>query len=227
MTLQRVCPLCDSPEGQEFARVGPRHYLRCPDCDLVWLRADLRPTEAEELAEYRLHRNDPGDPGYRRHLARLTEPLVARLKPGAQGLDFGCGPGPTISVMLAEQGFEVANHDPFFADDPGALARRYDFIACSETAEHFHRPAEDFTILAGLLRPGGLLGVMTRLLTPDIDFAAWPYIREISHVSFYSPQTLTAIAARHDWSLELMPPDLALFRAKLADGVGFEPTRGC
>jgi len=49
------------------------------------------------------------DPRYRRFLARLAEPLIAHLPKGARGLDFGCGPGPTLSLMLREAGFACAD----------------------------------------------------------------------------------------------------------------------
>ena len=57
---------------------------------------------ADEKAQYDLHENDPNDPGYRAFLDRLAGPLDKRLAPHSHGLDFGCGPGPTLSVMLEE-----------------------------------------------------------------------------------------------------------------------------
>jgi hypothetical protein len=42
--------------------------------------------------------------------------------------------------MLAEAGHAMALYDPFFRPDPAALERDYDFITCTETAEHFHHP---------------------------------------------------------------------------------------
>jgi 2-polyprenyl-3-methyl-5-hydroxy-6-metoxy-1,4-benzoquinol methylase len=97
-------------------------------------------TEAE-LAQYNLHQNDVGDAGYRQFLSRLALPLIARLAPGAHGLDFGCGPGPALAHMLRESGFEVALYDIFFYPDAGALeAKSYAFICATEVVEHLHHP---------------------------------------------------------------------------------------
>ncbi|HYE52708.1 MAG TPA: class I SAM-dependent methyltransferase [Azospirillaceae bacterium] len=206
------CPLCAAPDCRPFAEVRGRSYRRCGTCLLTFLDPAQLPTEAEERAEYALHRNDPADPGYRRFLSRLVEPLAARLPPGAEGLDFGCGPGPALSAMMAERSFPVRDWDPLFRPDPAALGRRYGFVACTEVVEHFHRPAEGFALLDRLLEPGGWLGVMTSLLRDDAAFAGWSYIRERSHVSFYRPETMAWLAARFGWRAEMVEGNVALFR---------------
>lgn len=150
----------------------------------------------EERRRYAGHRNSPDDPAYRRFLARLFEPLAGRLPPGAEGLDYGCGPGPTLSVMFREAGFPMRLWDPAFAPDRTALARRYDFVTCSETAEHFAAPGEEWQRLAALLRPGGWLGVMTQFLEPDIAFERWYYKNDPTHVCFYTRASIAQAAAR-------------------------------
>jgi len=215
------CALCANPHARWFTEVRQRHYHRCARCDLTFLDPRQRPSREEERAEYALHRNDPADPRYRRHLGRLLEPLTAPLPPGAEGLDFGCGPGPAVAAMLRERGLAVANYDPFFHPDPGVLERTYDVVVCTEVAEHFHHPGREFARLARLLRPGGRLGVMTRLLTPEIELAAWYYLRERSHVAFYSPATMAWLAGRFGWTLWQQLPDLTIFsRAADPDPTG-------
>jgi len=49
-------------------------------------------------------KNSPDDPRYRAFLSRLFIPLNERIAPESCGLDFGSGPGPTLSVMFEEQG---------------------------------------------------------------------------------------------------------------------------
>lgn len=125
MTTEDRCPLCGSGAARSHAEVNGRPYLRCGTCDLVWLLPSLWPDRDTELKHYGTHENDPSDPGYRKFLSRLADPLCVRLPAGARGLDYGCGPGPTLSVMLEERGFSTAVYDPFFAPDittldPGA-----------------------------------------------------------------------------------------------------------
>ena len=210
--MPQPCPLCHAFTLTPFAEVRGRRYLRCGSCAVTVLDPAQLPTPEEERAEYGLHRNDPGDPGYRRFLAQATDPLLERLPPGAEGLDFGCGPGPAIAAMLGERGFAVRNYDPLFHPDADALVRRYDFVTCTEVAEHFHHPAAGFAQLDALLRPGGWLALMTGVLRDDAAFAGWPYIREVSHVTFYRTETLAWIAGRFGWALEMGGRNVALFR---------------
>jgi 2-polyprenyl-3-methyl-5-hydroxy-6-metoxy-1,4-benzoquinol methylase len=114
--------------------------------------------------------------------------------------------------MLAEQGFAMRWYDPLFAPDQGALHERYDFITCSETAEHFAAPAIEFQRLNSLLRPGGWLGVMTRILEDDAAFPQWWYHRDLTHIAFYRRETMNWIATRYGWRLEMPAPNVALFQ---------------
>jgi SAM-dependent methyltransferase len=209
--MHDACPLCFAAPLDPYHELAGRRYRHCRACDVVVLDRDQLPTPHEEQAEYALHENDPADPAYRRHLAQLTVPLTEGMATGAEGLDFGCGPGPAISAMLGERGFAVRGYDPIFRPDRAALERRYDFIACTETAEHFHWPGREFDALARLLRPRGRLGLMTQLRTARVDFPAWHYIRERSHVTFYSPETMRWIARRHAWTCRIIGERVVIF----------------
>jgi len=171
-----------------------------------------RPGREAELARYRLHRNSPDDAGYRAFLGRLVEALAPRLQPPMDGLDYGSGPGPTLSRMLEEKGHRVRLYDPFFAPDAAALRRRYDFITCTETVEHFHRPTAELRRLDRLLRPGGWLGIMTGMRRAGRPLRAWWYAQDPTHVCFYERRTMLWIARRHDWRALFPRPDIVLFR---------------
>ncbi|MDX6770932.1 MAG: class I SAM-dependent methyltransferase [Elusimicrobiota bacterium] len=208
-----TCPLC-AGAAAPFAPGAARGALRCGTCALTFVPPERHLTPQAERARYAEHRNDPGDAGYRAFLDRLLVPLAARLSPGAEGLDFGCGPGPTASVMLGERGFVVRDWDPFFHPDEQALARTYDFIVCTEVLEHLRRPAQTLERLDGLLRPGGVLGVMTLLLQDDDAFATWWYAKDPTHIAFYKEETLRWVAASRGWTLELLPQGAAVFRRR-------------
>ena len=199
-----------------FARIDGRDYLRCPACTATRLAAAHHPGRAEEVACYRLHENHADDPGYRRHLARLADPLLARLQDGmrtpARGLDYGCGPGPALAAMLREAGHHVALYDPVFAPDLSVLTDPYDFVTCTEVAEHFHAPARDFARLRALVRPGGWLAVMTTFQTDDARFAGWQYRADPTHVVFYRADTLRHLARLWGWRCEIPVKDVALMQ---------------
>jgi 2-polyprenyl-3-methyl-5-hydroxy-6-metoxy-1,4-benzoquinol methylase len=179
---------------------------------MVFADPASRPDRFAERAEYDRHRNDPSDPGYRTFLSRLAKPLLERLTPGMEGLDFGSGPGPTLSVMLEEAGMHVTLYDPQYAPQPTVLERRYDFVTATEVVEHFHDPARDWARLASLLKPGGVLGVMTKQPLDRDRFEQWHYKDDPTHVSFHRPRTFAWIAERFGLTHELIGPDVAIFR---------------
>ncbi len=215
------CPVCRAAAVRPFATLGGRRYRRCGACEATLLDPRHWLAPAEEAAVYRLHENDPDDPGYRRFLAKLSDPLLARLPAGAAVLDYGCGPGSALAAVLREAGHRVALYDPFFAPDPAPLDQRYDAVVCSEAAEHFHAPAAEFDRLAGRLAPGGWLGVMTCFQTDDARFAGWHYRQDPTHVVFYREATLRRLAAQRGLSCEVPAKDVALMRrAPLAPDPG-------
>jgi hypothetical protein len=189
-----------------------KDYWRCGACEATFLDPRHFLTPGAEHAQYRLHENDRDDPGYRRYLSKLAEPLIARLKPGAGGLDYGYGPGPALAAMLGEAGHDTALYDPLFAPDRLVLEARYDFVTCTETAEHFHDPWTEFETLASLLNPGGWLGVMTSFQTDDAAFARWHYRLDPTHVVFYREATLRHAAARLGLEIEIPVKDVAVMR---------------
>lgn len=209
------CPVCETGSLHRFIEVEGKAYLRCQMCSATVMAPEFYLSEAEERAIYNLHDNQPGDAGYRRFLSKLAEPLTARLSVGAEGLDFGCGPGPALAAMLEEAGLDMALYDPFFRPDAGALQRTYDFITCTEVVEHLHRPADVFRQLDSLLRPGGWLGIMTCFQDDDERFARWHYRRDPTHVVFYRKETFAWLGRKYGWRLEIPTKDVALFQKPL------------
>lgn len=207
-----ICPVCRQGDPRPFVRAGGFDYWRCAACEASFLDPGQIPSWRDASAYYLRHENDADDPGYRRFLARLAEPLLARLAPRSRGLDYGCGPGPALAAMLREAGHRMTVYDPLFRPDPAALEQAYDFITCTEVIEHFHHPAEEFERLDRLLRPGGWLGLTTCFQTEDSRFAGWHYRRDPTHVVFYREATLRHVAAARGWSCEITVKDVALMR---------------
>jgi 2-polyprenyl-3-methyl-5-hydroxy-6-metoxy-1,4-benzoquinol methylase len=206
------CPVCEGPDGQAFQVIEARAYGRCNRCEATFLLPAHLPSPEAERAEYGLHQNTGDDTGYRAFLERVANPLLQRLAPGRRGLDFGCGPGPLLADMLREAGHTVVLYDPFFHPDSSALEVTYDFITCTEVAEHFHDPASEFRRLNTLLRPGGWLALMTRFQTDDTRFAHWHYRRDPTHVVFYREATLRWLARHHGWQAEVPCANVVLMQ---------------
>jgi SAM-dependent methyltransferase len=208
--VSRACPLCGG-RTVSFHEDVHRPYRRCPTCALVSVPPSHHLDPAAERAFYDLHENRIDDPGYRRFLSRAADPLRARLAPPARVLDVGCGPGPALAAMLAEDGYEAAVWDPLYAPDPAPLARTWDGVTCTEVVEHAHDPAHLWALLLALRRPGGVLVVMTKRWTDPDAFAGWHYIRDPTHVAFHHADTLRWIARRHGVQVELVGKDVAVF----------------
>lgn len=171
-------------------------YCHCPNCDLVFVRPGDRLSPAEEKKRYDHHENDPDDPDYRNFLNQLFEPLNQKLEPESFGLDYGSGPGPTLSILFEEAGHRMEIFDPFYANHPSVFNKAYDFITTTETAEHFYDPRKEFNRLWKLLKPGGYLGIMTLLRPENIPFADWHYIKDDTHVTLYSRATFQWLARK-------------------------------
>jgi len=207
-----ACPVCGAAVTERFLSVDGRDYWRCADCEARYLAPEQHPSRDAEQAHYLHHENHPDDPRYRRFLSKLADPLLARLVPGARGLDYGCGPGPALAAMLREAGHAIALFDPFFHPDRAPLSETYDFVTCTEVAEHFHSPRAEFARLRALIRPGGWMAVMTCFQTDDARFRAWHYRKDPTHVVFYREATFRHLAHGWGWRCEVPVKDVVLMQ---------------
>jgi 2-polyprenyl-3-methyl-5-hydroxy-6-metoxy-1,4-benzoquinol methylase len=165
-----------------------------------------------EKTHYDNHRNIVDDPGYRMFLQRLAQPLIEQLAPASRGLDFGCGPGPALADILQQAGFSVQLYDLYYYPDNSVLDSKYDFITATEVIEHLAQPWQTLQMLWQLLQPGGTLGLMTKQVIDRRRFANWHYIRDPTHIAFYSRGTMIWLAERLDAELEWFGDDVVLLR---------------
>ncbi len=207
-----ACLLCGCRRSALFHQDRRRPYWRCGFCRLVFVPPAFHLALQDEKAEYERHQNRPDDPGYRRFLSRLARPLEGRLSPGSRGLDFGSGPGPALAAMLTEAGHAIALYDPFYANDPAALTGRYDFVTATEVLEHLRRPGPELDRLYRLLKPGGLLGIMTKRVIDRERFARWHYIRDPTHICFFSRKTFIWLTNRWRARLDIVDRDVIIIQ---------------
>lgn len=199
------CGLCNQQSHELFytQQRGPlsgREYWRCCGCELIQVPAQQRLSPGEEKAIYDLHENSPDDQRYRDFLARIAIPLQRQLAPGARGLDYGCGPGPTLSLMMAEAGFPCSTYDIYYAPHPERLRESYDYITCTEVIEHLGRPAQVIQQLVDCLLPGGHLAFMTKRWRDLEQFKGWSYRNDPTHISFFHINSFAWLA--HHWQLD-------------------------
>ncbi|NOH39914.1 class I SAM-dependent methyltransferase [Vibrio coralliilyticus] len=210
--IMRHCPLCHNPESLHYFEDKRREYLQCPQCELVFVNPEQRLDAKAEKAHYDLHENDPNDAGYRTFLSRVADPILERIEPGSTGIDFGCGPGPTLSLMLQEQGHNMSLYDLYYHPNTEVLDCTYDFMTATEVIEHLYHPDQIWQQWLNLVKPGGWIGLMTKMVIDVEAFAKWHYKNDPTHVVFFSRNTFKYLAERDQLKLEFIGNDVILLR---------------
>lgn len=207
------CPLCQTDtHAEHYHRDRKREYLKCPRCYLVYVDPSSLPAKDVEKLEYSLHENSAEDEGYVKFLSRLLDPLKPYLSEQVDVIDFGCGPAPVLAQLMELEGPEVALYDPFFAYYPENLTKQYDIITCTEAIEHFHQPHKEWALWLKMLRPNGMLAIMTKRVIDKTRFAQWHYKNDPTHVSFFSEDTFAYLAEQHGFIVEYPCNDVVFMK---------------
>lgn len=184
-----TCPLCMTrQENRVISGPDLRKYYLCAHCSLIFVDPCHFLSPEKEQQHYVTHENHLENEGYVRFLKQILDPMLPYLDSKMRGLDYGCGPGPTLSKLIKQHGIACDDYDPFFANVP--LHPPYDFMLATECLEHFHRPADEMKRISAWLKPGGLLGVMTEHWTHIEQLKSWYYAKDPTHVCFYHASTL-------------------------------------
>ena len=208
-----ACPLCQNSNCVYYHHDNKREYRKCLTCELIHVPKKHHLSAEEEKSLYDLHINSPSDQGYRKFLQRFLTPLLEELKQPAHGLDFGSGPGPTLSVMLNELGFPCQNYDIFYdKNDALLIPLHYDFVTSTEVVEHLVYPAIEFDRLFSLLKPSAVLAIMTKRSDTLERFKTWHYIQDPTHIVFYNETTFRWIAKKFNASVHFPEKDVTIFK---------------
>lgn len=214
------CPLCGGADTARYTEDRFRPYLICRNCSLVFVPERYHVSAVEEKDRYDLHRNDPEDPAYRKFLSRLFIPLREYLPEGAEGLDFGCGPGPALAAMFRESGYRIDTYDKYYDPDNGIFGKDYDFITATEVLEHLHHPGFELERLLKRLKTGGILGIMTKLVRNRMAFERWHYKNDATHVCFFSKTTFEWLGDAWRTRIEFIGNDVILIHKEEEFAIG-------
>jgi len=209
------CPVCHHGDAEFFHDDDFRSYYQCPNCELIFVPSAYHLSPQEERARYEDHENDPQDMGYRRFLKKFFNPMNDKLADNSEGLDFGAGPGPTLHLMFEEAGHSMAIYDLFFANDSSVFDKKYDFICATEVVEHLHLPMNNLNRLWHCLKPGGFLGLMTKMVHNKSAFKNSHYIRDKTHISFFSKVTLKWIARQWQTKCTFVGNRVVIFQKEM------------
>ena len=210
------CPLCHSDDTGSYYKDRRRVYVNCRSCNLIFVPKAYHLSPEREKARYDLHRNSPNDAGYRSFLQGILNPTIEIVPLGSRGLDYGSGPEPVLTEMFREQGYRMESYDIHYADNPAVLKEKYDFLVCNETVEHFSQPRKEWERFPQLIGPDGIVAVRTELMHASRDFSKWHYIRDETHICFYSKETFQWLADFGGFTVEYFGAT-AIFRQKAED----------
>ncbi len=182
------CRLCLGRQVKKINGADNRDYYLCLHCKLVTVSPEYFLTPGKEKEQYLTHNNGIQYQGYVDFLNRAVAPALKFLKKGMDGLDYGCGHTPTLSKMLEMHGYYCEDYDPYFIKND--LNKKYDFIFSTEVFEHFCNPRTEIEKIDNLLKPNGMLIIMTERWESIDAFAAWYYTTDPSHVAFYHTNTI-------------------------------------
>ncbi len=158
----------------------------------------LQSSESEEK-RYRQHQNSITDKGYVQFLKQATDPAKKYISEEMTGLDYGCGPNPTLSKLLNEENFCCGIYDPIFY--PEMPEGPFDFIFATECFEHFFDPAKELAQIKNLLKSNGILVIMTDFWSEKKQFPDWYYTSDFTHVTFYHAGTFSFIAKKFGFEM--------------------------
>ena len=201
------------------SRVPALRYGRCRKCGAIWATDARRDEEllariyAELPAQYWTNLS-----GHQPTFDRW-DGLLQRFARGLVLCDVGCGdgkflegisrrwekhglePGREAAARCRGRGLDVAVGTPLTTNAPGT----YDVVTCIDTIEHMLHPQVELDAMARMLRPNGLLFVLTGdagLWTARLPGSRWEYLHCVGHVSILSRRALLEMMKRT--SLEVL-----------------------
>ncbi|MCB9856061.1 MAG: class I SAM-dependent methyltransferase [Phycisphaerales bacterium] len=198
-TNRQICPLCRGPLDRVHRHAG-RSLHHCNDCDLICVPPTEHLDRQAEKSRYLFHENSIENAAYVATFDGPLAMLAAHAPTARRVLDYGSGPTPVLVELLRRRGHDAVGFDPYFASDTD-IAGPFDAVISVETFEHFRDPRAELERLRTRLAPGAPLIVKT-LFHPGPDaLEDWYYLRDKTHVAFYSPATFEWIAEAFDLRL--------------------------
>ncbi|MBN2895902.1 MAG: class I SAM-dependent methyltransferase [Campylobacterales bacterium] len=212
------CPVCTAQTLHFFDPLMEWDFYRCPTCKLIFKDPKHAPSAAKELQIYNNHHNTIDSPGY----APMFEEFIdfsfrADLNSIHEVLDFGCGPGPVLAVLMKRLGLHVSLYDKYFHPHPCYEGKVFDLITCTEVIEHVADPLGLLRFFHQHLHKGGYLALMTQFHPNDeTHFLQWWYRKDPTHVTFFRPETFAYMAAHSGFKVLRFDPKKSIYLQKSA-----------
>lgn len=199
--ITETCIICGGKTSIiHHPKIADYHF--CNNCEFIRKEESFIISKEEELKIYNNHNNSIEDPRYVEYFYKFLDAAVFPYVQDVQeALDFGSGPSPVLAQILeGNHGYKVDIYDLFYAPEKVYKGKKYDLVTSTEVVEHLKDPMEYFELFKSLLKEDGVLAVKTlfhKYDKKDEDkFLNWHYIRDWSHISFYTAKTMEYIAEK-------------------------------
>lgn len=194
--MMKECKICSQITAKICDQKTSQTYYRCQNCGFVFLDDSMIITSESEHKHYSKHNNTFECRGYVEMFEKFIEEFVKPLKSKIKtALDFGCGEGKVLAKLLEMEGFKTDYYDLYFFSEKVYETKKYDLITSTEVFEHLKDPLEYFKLLKQHLNKNGYLIIMTKFPPKcDEEFLKWWYRRDITHISFFTPNSFDTLA---------------------------------
>jgi len=191
-----ICKVCKSDSSSFIDEKTSKIYHQCLNCDYIFLDKSFYIDEDTEKKHYDKHHNNLESVGYVQMFQDLVEGFVLPKKDFiSSALDFGCGEGEVLPIVLERNGIECDRYDLFYFPKKIYKDKKYDLILSTEVIEHLDKPLDMLNEILSHINESAYIILMTAFhpLNRE-DFLKWWYIRDITHIGFFTIKTFEYIA---------------------------------
>lgn len=250
-----LCPACDCVRDHaRVFRVNACDILRCSHCGLGRAVTTEFDPESYYTESYFNGSHDDGYADYRgseailrREFRKVVDELAEHLPPGGHILEVGCAYGFLLleardrykvsGIEIAEDAVRSCREAGLADVHQGVVSQELldkigpvDAIVMLDVIEHLPNPESDLTLLARMLRPGGVFVISTgdfssplaRIMGPR-----WRLMTPPQHLWYFTPESMRGLARRAglefkrlNYPWKLVPLGLIAFQLRRMFGLG-------
>jgi len=190
------CKICNSKTTSFVDKKTDKIYYKCSKCEYIFLDELFYIDESHERSHYDKHHNNLESLGYVKMFENLVDEFVLPQKNNIKKvLDFGCGEGEVLPIVLERNAVSCDRYDLFYFPKKVYEDKKYDLVLSTEVFEHLEKPLKIFKKLLEHIEDDGYLILMSAFHpSHDDEFLKWWYIRDITHIGFFNLETFEYLA---------------------------------
>ena len=193
--MTNKCKICQNNTTPLEDKKTSKIYHQCSVCSYIALDEEYYVDENHERSHYDKHHNNFESLGY----VKMFEDLISEFIPVhvdiKTALDFGCGEGEVLPILLDRNSIQCDRYDLFYFPQKIYENKKYDLICSTEVFEHLQNPLEMLKKLLLHVEENGFILLMSAFHpNNDEKFLKWWYIRDVTHIGFFNLDTFEFLA---------------------------------